>query len=132
MRYIEIYNLNYPNIKIYIKDKSSYEIVKALDSGEIDIGILNMNTETNNSFNVIKKFMIQDCFVVGEKYKEICKKGLGVSCVIKDYIKKELEQELLYEVPVKEKIPGRIMGIATKKDTPMSKAAQRFVELICD
>jgi len=186
-KYIEIYNLNYPNIKIYVKDKSSYEIAKALDSGEIDIGILNMHIETNNSLNVIKTFKIQDCFVVGEKYKEICKKqiplknlvhrypiillekggntrdyidnyfsshgleivpqielsnvelmiefakrGLGVSCVIKDYIQKELEQEQLYEISIKEKIPERTMGVATKKDIPMSTAAQRFIELIGD
>lgn len=187
MKYIEIYNLNYPNIKIYVKDKSSYEIAKALESGEIDIGIFNMHIENNNSFNVIKTFKIQNCFVVGEKYKEICKKqillknlvhrypiillerggntrdyidsyfsshgleiapqielsnvelmiefakrGLGVSCVIKDYIQKELEQEQLYEVPIKEKIPERIMGIATKKELPMSTAAQKFIELIED
>ncbi|GAA0080682.1 LysR family transcriptional regulator [Clostridium sporogenes] len=187
MKYIEIYNLNYPNIKIYVKDKSSHQIAKALDSGEIDIGILNMNIDTSNSLNVIKTFKIQDCFVVGEKYKGICekqitlkdlvdrypiillekggntrgyidnyfsshgldvvpqielsnvelmiefaKRGLGVSCVIKDYIKKELEQEQLYDISIKEKIPERIMGIATKKDIPMSTAAERFIDLIED
>lgn len=185
MKYIEEYNLIYPNIKIYIKDKSSYEIAKALDSGNIDIGILNMNVETDNALNIVKEFKIQDCFVVGEKYKEICKKqislkdlvngypiillekggntrnyidnyfsaygvevmpqmelsnvelmiefakkGLGVSCVIKDYIEKELEQKQLYIVPIKEKIPERIMGIAIKKDIPMSTAAKGFVEII--
>ncbi|SKC92292.1 DNA-binding transcriptional regulator, LysR family [Maledivibacter halophilus] len=187
MKYIEIYNLNYPNIKIYIQDKSSYEIVKGLESGEIDIGILNMHIETNNSLNVIKRFKIQDCFVVGDKYKEICekqislrnlvhaypiillekggntrdyidkyfsshglevvpqielsnmelmiefaKRGLGVSCVIKDYMQKELDQKQLYEIFIKEKIPERIIGIAIKKDIPMSTAAQRFIELIED
>ncbi len=74
MKYIETYNLNYPNIKIYVKDKSSHEIAKALDLGEIDIGILNMNIDTSNSLNVIRTFKIQDCFVVGDKYKEICEK----------------------------------------------------------
>ncbi len=187
MKYIEIYNLNYPNIEIYIQDKSSYEIVKGLESGEIDVGILNMHIETNNSLNVIKRFKIQDCFVVGDKYKGICekqislrnlvdtypiillekggntrdyidkyfgshglevvpqielsnmelmiefaKRGLGVSCVIKDYIQKELEQKQLYEIFIKEKIPERIIGIAIKKDIPMSTAAQKFIELIED
>lgn len=185
MKHIEIYNLNYPNIKIYIKDKSSYEILKALESGEIDIGILNMNIETNNSLNIIKKFKIQDCFVVGKKYKDIsekqislkklvdsypiillgkggntrdyidnyfssygltvlpqielsnmelliefAKKGLGVSWVIKDYVQMELEHKQLYEISIKEKIPERILGIATKKDIPMSTATQKFIELI--
>ncbi|MBB6713267.1 LysR family transcriptional regulator [Clostridium gasigenes] len=185
MKHIEIYNLNYPNIKIYIKDKSSYEILKALESGEIDIGILNMHIETNNSLNIIKTFKIQDCFVVGKKYKDIsekqislkklvdsypiillgkggntrdyidnyfssygltvlpqielsnmelliefAKKGLGVSWVIKDYVQRELEHKQLYEISIKEKIPERILGIATKKDIPMSTATQKFIELI--
>jgi len=63
---------------------------------------------------------------------EFAKRGLGISCVIKDYIQKELEQKQLYEISIKEKIPERIMGIATKKDIPMSTAAQRFIELIGD
>jgi len=63
---------------------------------------------------------------------EFAKRGLGVSCVIKDYIQKELEQEQLYEISIKEKIPERTMGVATKKDIPMSTAAQRFIELIGD
>lgn len=185
MKYIEKYNLNYPNIKIYIKDYSSYEIEKALESGDIDIGILNMTVENYNSLNIIKKFEIQDCFVVGNKYKKICKneisvkdlaneypiillekggntrnyidnyfseygiqimpqmelsnvelmiefakKGLGISCVIKDYVQKELEQEQLYIVPIKEKIPKRIMGIAIKKDMPMSTATKGFIDII--
>lgn len=185
MKHIETYNLNYPNIKIYIKDKSSYEILKELESGEIDIGILNMNIETNNSLNIIKTFKIQDCFVVGKKYNDIsekqislkklvdsypiillgkggntrdyidnyfssygltvlpqielsnmelliefAKKGLGVSWVIKDYVQRELEQKQLYEISIEEKIPERILGIATKKDIPMSTATQKFIELI--
>lgn len=185
IKYLETYNLAFPNIKIYVKDQSTYEIVQALESGEVDIGILNMNIENIDSLNIIKTFKIQDCFVVGEKYKYICekqislkklvnnypiillekggntrdyidnyfssngitvlpqielsnmelliefaKRGLGVSCVIKDYVQKELEQKHLYEIPVKEKIPERVLGIATKKDIPISTAAQKFMELI--
>lgn len=185
IKYLETYNLAFPNIKIYVKDQSTYEIVQALESGEVDIGILNMNIENIDSLNIIKTFKIQDCFVVGEKYKYICekqislkklvnnypiillekggntrdyidnyfssngvtvlpqielsnmelliefaKRGLGVSCVIKDYVQKELEQKHLYEIPIKEKIPERVLGIATKKDIPMSTAAQKFMELI--
>ncbi|MEA4827981.1 MAG: LysR family transcriptional regulator [Clostridium sp.] len=185
IKYLETYNLTFPNIKIYVKDQSTYEIVQALESGEVDIGIINMNIENIDALNIIKTFKIQDCFVVGEKYKYICekqislkklvnnypiillekggntrdyidnyfssngvtvlpqielsnmelliefaKRGLGVSCVIKDYVQKELEQKHLYEIPVKEKIPERVLGIATKKDIPMSTAAQKFMELI--
>jgi hypothetical protein len=33
-------------------------------------------------------------------------------------------------VPIKEKIPKRIMGIAIKKDIPMSTATKGFVDII--
>jgi DNA-binding transcriptional LysR family regulator len=167
MKYIEEYNLNYPNIKIYIKDKSSYEIAKSLESGDIDIGILNMNVDIKDTLEILTTFKIQDCFVVGEKFKGICekqmnleeltsmypiillekggntreyidnyfrannlevnpqielsnvelmiefaKKGLGVSCVIKDYIQEELNRKELYEVSINEKIPERVLKIA--------------------
>lgn len=185
MKYLEKYKALFPNIKIYVKDQSSYAIIQSLESGEIDIGILNMHIEDNNSLNIIKKFKIQDCFVAGEKYKHICeekislkdlvkgypiillekggntrdyidnyfdvnglkvmpeielsnmelmiefaKRGLGISCVIEDYIQKELEEKQLYKVSVKEKIPERVLGIATKKDFPMSTAAQKFIQII--
>lgn len=185
MKYIEEYNLNYPNIKIYIKDKSSYEIAKALESGDIDIGILNMNVDIKDTLEILKTFKIQDCFVVGEKFKDICekqmnleeltsmypiillekggntreyidnyfrsnnleahpqielsnvelmiefaKKGLGVSCVIKDYVQEELDKKELYEVSINEKIPERVLKIAIKKNIPMSTATQRFIDII--
>ena len=185
MKYLEEYNLNYQNIKIYIKDMASHEILKSLNSGEIDIGIFNMHIETNSSIEIVKTFKIQDCFVVGDKYKDItkdqidlkklidnypilllgkggntreyldnyftsngvtvvpqmelsnmelliesAKKGFGVSNVIKDYVQKELEEKELYEVSIKEKIPERYLGIAIKKDIPMSTATHKFIEVI--
>lgn len=61
---------------------------------------------------------------------EFAKRGLGISCVIEDYIQKELEEKQLYKVFIKEKIPERVLGIATKKDFPMSTAAQKFIQII--
>lgn len=187
MNYLEKYKEEFPNIKIYITDKSTSKIVELLESGEIDLGIINMNINKKDSLNIIKTFKMQDCFVVGEKYKHICKKqitlkeltnnypiilletggnsrdyidkyfgsnslvvspeielsnmelliefarrGLGVSCVIKDYIQNELKKKQLYEVPIKEKIPERNLGIVTKKGIPISTASEKFIGLIKD
>ncbi|MBN7573366.1 LysR family transcriptional regulator [Clostridium sp. 2-1] len=185
MKYLEEYSINFPNIKIYIKDQPTYKIVRALEAGEVDIGILNMNIENTDSLNINKVFKLQDCFVVGEKYKtvsekeislkemldgypiilpekgsdrrdsidnyissyglkvfpqiqlssmdlliEFAKKGLGVSCVVEDYIQKELEEKQLYKVSIKEKIPERVLGIATHKNIPISTATEEFIKLI--
>ena len=186
IKYLEIYTLKYPDIKIYVKDQSSSKTIHELESGEADIGFINMNIN-NDSLNIIKEFKIHDCFVVSERYKDICekqislkklannypilllpkglytreyidnyfsshelevspnmelstmemliefaKKGLGVSCVIKDYVKRELAEKQLYEVYINEKIPERILKIVVKKDIPMSAAVQKFIELIKD
>jgi DNA-binding transcriptional LysR family regulator len=60
---------------------------------------------------------------------EFAKKGLGVSCVIKDFIHKDVDQKELFIVPIKEEIPKRYLSIAIKKNLPLTSAAQKFIEL---
>ncbi len=185
--YLEKYCVKYPNIKIFIKDKSSKEIVKALEIGEVDIGIINLNLKYKNMLHIFKTFKIHDCFVAGSRFSEInnrqisikeltdnypiilleekgntrsyindyfslheielepqmelsnlelliefAKRGLGVSCVVKEYVQEELKQNQLFEVSIAEKIPERIMGVSVVKDFPLSTATQKFIELISD
>ncbi|MBU3227777.1 LysR family transcriptional regulator [Clostridium algidicarnis] len=186
LKYINLYSHDYPNIKINIKDESSYEIAKLLDLGEIDIGILNLHNADESNFNLIRTFEMQDCFVVGENYKTLCEesisiqkltenypiimlqkggntreyidkyfhsygiditpqiqlssmdlmvefaiKGLGIACVIKDYVQKELQSKLLYELTIHENIPARNLGMVIRKGMPISTAAQKFIEIFC-
>jgi LysR family cyn operon transcriptional activator len=58
------------------------------------------------------------------------KTGLGISCVVKDFIREELQNEELYEVKIKEPIPKRSIGLAVLRDVPLSTAARRFVTLL--
>lgn len=60
---------------------------------------------------------------------EFAKNGLGAAYVIKDYVKEELKKGLLYEVPIKEAIPIRTLGVLIKKDMPLSTAALSFLSL---
>ena len=46
---------------------------------------------------------------------EFAKNGLGVSCVIEDFVKNELAQKQLYKVSIKEKIPERFLAVAIIK-----------------
>jgi LysR family cyn operon transcriptional activator len=61
---------------------------------------------------------------------DFAKIGLGVSFVIKDFIISDLEQEKLYEVKLKEKIPSRKIGIATLKNVPLSAVARKFIAIL--
>jgi DNA-binding transcriptional LysR family regulator len=61
---------------------------------------------------------------------EFTKRGLGISCVVKEYVQKELEQKQLFEIPVREKIPERILGIGVLNDFPLSTATQELIKII--
>ncbi|CAG7620033.1 HTH-type transcriptional regulator YofA [Paenibacillus solanacearum] len=53
--------------------------------------------------------------------------GLGVACVITDFIGDELRSGKLFEVRLDTPIPPRRIGLITLKDVPVSAAAQRLM-----
>lgn len=86
---------------------------------------LNSLMEKNNiSFH--PKFDIVSYALV----KDFAKIGMGISYITKDFAKDELEKELLFEIPIKEKIPKRSLGIVLPKNTIISFATEKFIELI--
>lgn len=174
----------YPNIQIYIKDEPSQDIARRLDLGEIDIGVLNLHNMDESNFDILKILKMQDCFVAGERYKNLCEnpvslqmlvenypiimlqkggntrafveeyfhvhgidiapqielsnmdlmiefaiKGLGIACVVKEYVKSKLQNGQLYELVIKEKIQSRNLGMVTKKGMPLSTATQKFIDI---
>jgi len=58
------------------------------------------------------------------------KTGLGISCVVKNFIREELQSEELYEVKIREPIPKRSIGLVILRDVPLSTAARQFVALL--
>lgn len=75
----------YPNIKLQIKDESSSEIVRKLNLGEIDLGIFNLYQTDESNIEIIDTIELQDCFVVGEKYKELSRKTIDLQSIIGNY-----------------------------------------------
>lgn len=179
------YNKLYPYIKIQIKDEASSDILRKLENGNIDVGIMNLHGQELDNITILSSFQLQDCFLVGEKYKEqfqtpislkdlveryplillqangntrtyidnffhehgiqvnpqfelsnmdvvmkFAQKGLGVGCVVKEYAQSELERGLLYEVLVDERIKPRNLGVAVKKDLPLSTATREFIRMV--
>lgn len=61
---------------------------------------------------------------------EFAKIGLGTACVIKEFVKKELESQTLIEVPLKTPIPKRSIGFVYPSGTLSSAAASKFVSSI--
>ena len=79
-----------------------------------------------NSVSFHPKFDIVSYSLV----KDFAKIGMGISYITKEFAKDELENNLLYEIPIKENIPARGLGIVLPKNTITSFATQKFIELI--
>ena len=58
--------------------------------------------------------------------------GYGIGLVTREFVRKDLDEGTLFEVPLVDKLPERNIGLITLKDTNMSFAAQKFVELLND
>ena len=63
---------------------------------------------------------------------EFIKAGFGVGYVTKEFVKQELKNNELYEIKVEPKIPTRELGIVTLKNSPLSYAANKFIQIIMD
>ena len=61
---------------------------------------------------------------------EFTKIGLGIGYATKDYIKKELKNNELYEIKTKPSIPPREIGIAYLNNTVPNFSAKKLIEII--
>ena len=58
---------------------------------------------------------------------DFAKIGVGVACVIKRFVHKELEKGRLIEIPLEISIPKRQVGFAYKESVKQSKALEHFI-----
>ena len=58
---------------------------------------------------------------------ELAKIDLGIACVIKDFVKDELDDHSLTEVSLGRAIPKRKLGLVYKDDTIMTHAMKKFI-----
>ena len=61
---------------------------------------------------------------------DFTKIGLGIGYATKEYLKDDLENNRLYELNIKEKIPSRYIGIATSKNHEPSFSTKKLIEII--
>lgn len=61
---------------------------------------------------------------------EFAKIGIGVACVIKEFVEQELSDGTLHQLATSPKPLPRQMGIVTKRNTCVTRAAQTFIDFI--
>lgn len=59
---------------------------------------------------------------------EFAKIGLGIACVIKEFINDELAQGTLLQIPLPMPIEKREVGFAYRKNLPLSDSMMKFIE----
>ena len=61
---------------------------------------------------------------------QFARRGLGISCVVRNFAEIDLQNGSLFELDLVEKIPPRQIGIIKLKNAPLSAAAVKFIDLI--
>ena len=61
---------------------------------------------------------------------EFAKAGLGISAVIEEFVKEELESGIVRKLNIVPVIPKRYIGLVYQKNFPMSYAGKIFIKLL--
>lgn len=90
----------------------------------------NMTRQYIDDYFQDNHILIQDCIEVSnmDLLIEMSKIGLGVGCVIRDFVKEELEIGILTEVSLNIPIHKREIGFAYNRNVRVSKSLEHFIE----
>lgn len=99
-------------------------------------GSLMLLDENNISRHYIENFFDKNKIETGQILEfnnmdmliDLSKIGLGISCVIKEFVQSELENHTLIELPLPTKPDKRKVGFAYNKTTLQSGSARKFIE----
>lgn len=61
---------------------------------------------------------------------ELAKIDLGIACVIRDFVKDDIENGTFKELTFKRTIPKRKIGFTYREDLPMSDALKKFIDFV--
>lgn len=73
--YLNSFHKKYPGIRIRLSHGKTPEITQRLKEGEIDCAVLHMPVH-DSQLNIQTLAVLEDCFVVGEDYKEMTNRSL--------------------------------------------------------
>lgn len=123
----------------FVAGKGYFDSVGIKDSsGIFTLGTLMLLEADNIARKYIDAYFIDNNMEVKPEIEisnmdllvEFAKIGMGITVVIKDFIKKELEEGSLVEIPMIPEIPKRCIGVIYHKDIPLSIAADTFLQYL--
>lgn len=79
MPYLEQFNMENANINIKVTNKTTYECLRLLKNGSVDICFINLPIQQDRELEIKPCLSIQDCLIGGTKYQELAQKGIALS-----------------------------------------------------
>lgn len=112
---------------------------KLFKNGEVDLNqaTLLLLEENNLSRKYVDKYLILNNITFDQQIEistmdlliEFAKIGLGIGCVIKDFVEKDLQKGTLISIPLNTKIPNRKIGFACKRNANPTLTMKKFMNL---
>ena len=65
-----------------------------------------------------------------ELMTELAKSGLGIACIPREFVKRELQEGSLVEIKTNPSLPSRAIGLALPKGDSMTFAVREFVKMV--
>lgn len=69
--FLEAFHRKYPGVRLHVTNGATPETIGLIRKGAIDFGVISLPVEPDEKLSVVECMEIQDCFVAGEKYKEL-------------------------------------------------------------
>ena len=145
---------NYPHIQITVQCHSTSEVLQLLEEGKLDIGLID-KTSGLHTLEFLPVTELEYTFVATEAYInnlkiresekmqpengqildinnmdlliDFSKIGLGIGCVIKEFVQNELEEHTLLEVPLPNKPSKHQVGFAYNKTSLQAASVNKFI-----
>lgn len=76
MPYLEKFNIKNPNINIKVTNKTTYESLRLLKGGAVDVCFINLPIEEDDDLEITPCMTIQDCLIGGKKFKDLAETGI--------------------------------------------------------
>ncbi|WP_317855488.1 LysR family transcriptional regulator [Chakrabartyella piscis] len=76
--YLEKYHNSYPDINIKVTNKTTYESLRLLRNGSVDVCFVNLPIAEEADFEIIPCIEVQDILVGGEKFRKLAETGITV------------------------------------------------------
>ena len=122
-----------------LAERAAYESGKTLTQREIfSHATLLLLDKKNVTRQYVDKYLLQQNITMDHQLEvttmdlliDFAKIGLGVACVIREFVEKELEEGSLVMVPPLEPIPPRQIGLAYARGASLSDAVRKFLLLV--